>query len=633
MQLKRLAAAGLGMLQVMMLAVALYAGEHYGMDPGIRDFLRWVSLIIAAPVVLYAAQPFFRNAWGDLRRRQLGMDVPVGLAIGSALGASAWATVTGAGEVYFDSAVMFTFFLLTGRFLEMRARHRAGEAAEALVRLLPASATRIGGDDDATVPVSDLRAGDRVRVRPGETVPADAEVVEGTSAIDESLLTGESLPKARGPGDAVVGGTVNRESPLVLRVTRVGADTVLSAIQRLLDRAQSQKPRVAQLADRVAAWFVGGLLILAAGVGAAWYVEAGAAQAFTIVLAVLVVTCPCALSLATPAALTAATGSLTRIGFLVTRGHALETLARATRVVFDKTGTLTEGRVHLAETVPLGEISKERALAVAAALERASEHPLARAITDAAPRGPAASDVTSRPGYGVEGTIEGKRYRAGGPDFVAELSKKKVELPAADEAATWVVLGDETGPIARFRMEDRIRLEAARAVARLRDLGLEVELLSGDREGAARATASALGIETVRGGASPEGKLARLRELESQGEIVAMVGDGVNDAPVLAGAPVSIAMGEGTELAQASADVVLLSGRLTRLAEGIATARRARGVIAQNLTWAVLYNAVALPLAALGWVAPWMAAIGMSASSLAVVTNALRLTGARNEAG
>ncbi|MGD8309831.1 MAG: heavy metal translocating P-type ATPase metal-binding domain-containing protein, partial [Chromatiales bacterium] len=357
--LRRLAVAGLGAMQVMMIAVALYAGEYSGMEPEMRGFLRWVSLLIALPVVLYSAQTFFRSAWRDLRGARLGMDVPVALAIGAAFLASLWGTVTGGGEVYFDSACMFTFFLLASRFLEMGARHRAGQAAEELVRLLPATATRLTADGEEDVAVAELVPGDRVRVRPGETVPADGAVLEGASSVDESLLTGESLPRARESGDALVGGTLNVESPLVMRVEKVGEDTLVSAIIRLLDRAQTEKPRVARLADRVAGWFVGALLLLAAGVASYWWLHSPD-RAFSITLAVLVVTCPCALSLATPAALTAATGALTRSGVLTTRGHALETLARATHLLLDKTGTLTRGELRLTAVHPVRELDRRR---------------------------------------------------------------------------------------------------------------------------------------------------------------------------------------------------------------------------------------------------------------------------------
>lgn len=625
--LRRIAVAGLGMMQVMMLAVALYAGEYQGIDADLARFLRWVSLVIALPVLLYSARPFFQSAWRDLRLRRLGMDVPVSLAIGGAFAASVWHTVIDAGEVYFDSVTMFTFFLLTGRYLEMIARHRAGQAAEELVRLLPATATRIGEQGDEVVAVAELVPGDRVRIRPGETVPADGTVLEGVSSVDEALLTGESLPQARRAGDALIGGTVNAESPLVMRVDKVGADTVLSSIVRLLDRAQSEKPHVAQVADRVAAWFTLGLLLLAGAVAWYWW-QVDPARAFAITLSVLVVTCPCALSLATPVALTAATGALTRLGVLTTRSHALETLARVTHMVFDKTGTLTEGRLHLTQVVRLGALTRDRCQALAVALEQGSEHPLARAlVTAGAAGGLAASDQRAVPGEGVEGHIQGTTYRIGTREFALGLGGRAPELPDAlhDAAGTVVYLADPRGLLAGFVFEDTLRAGAAEAVAELRRLGIEVQLLSGDGARPVRQVADTLGITVAASRLKPADKLARLQALQSQGAIVAMIGDGVNDAPVLAAAQVSVAMGSGTQLAATAADMVLLSERLPHLAAAVKTARRTLGIIRQNHGWALLYNVLAVPLAAMGWVAPWMAAIGMSASSLLVVVNALRL--------
>ena len=626
--LRRLAVAGLGSMQVMMLAVGLYVGDYQGMEDWIREFLRWICLILTVPVVTYSAQSFYRAAWRDLRRRQLGMDVPVSLAILAAFAASVWHTWKGGGEVYYDSVTMFVFFLLTGRFLEMTARHRAAQISEALVRMLPATATRLNAaDEEEIVPIAELAPGDRVLVRPGETIPADGRLIEGASSVDESLVTGESLPLPRQLGEALIGGSVNVESPLVMRVEKVGADTVLSAISRLLDRAQSEKPRLALLADRVAGGFVAVLLAVAAVVLAAWWSLSDFDTAFRVTLSVLVVTCPCALSLATPTALVAATGALTRLGVLTTRGHALETLARATHVIFDKTGTLTFGRLQVATVETVGNLEARRGLALATALERGSEHPVGRALAEAAGDAtPAATDVHNTPGSGIEGWIEGRRYRIGRPGFVVELSGAAVaERDDFDSASTWVALGDETGLLAWFQLTDTLRPGAAAAVQALQTRGLTVELLSGDRPEAVAHIAREAGIAMATGGLSPQDKLDRLRELQGQGAVAAMVGDGVNDAPVLAAAQVSLAMGSGTQLAHATADMILLSEKLECLVSGVDMARRALTIMRQNFAWAIGYNLIALPLAAGGWLTPWMSAIGMSCSSLLVVVNALRL--------
>ncbi|MDY6978381.1 MAG: heavy metal translocating P-type ATPase [Pseudomonadota bacterium] len=624
--LRRLAIAGLGMMQVMMLAVALYAGEDQGMTPDMMHFLRWVSLVIATPVVVYAGWPFYSAAWRDLRQRQLGMDVPVALAVGGTYIASAIATVTHGGEVYFESATMFVFFLLLSRYLEMGARQRASAAVENLATLLPALATRLNAQGEETqVGVAELVPGDRVRIRPGETVPADGEVLSGTSSVDESLLTGESLPRTRQAGDSLIGGAVNVESPLEMRVTRVGQDTVLSGIQRLLDRAQIEKPRIARLAQRGTGHFVLLVLLLAAGAGLLWW-QIDPARAFWVAVAVLVVSCPCALSLATPVAMTASTGQLTRRGVITTRGHALETLARIDTLVFDKTGTLTEGQLSLEQVRPLGELSAQRALALAATLEQGSEHPLARAISAAADSPPAVEQLQATPGCGVSGVIDGITYRVGTLAFVSEFSgAKSGALPAATPGTSPVYLGSSEGVLALLELSDRLRPDARATVAGLQALGIEVRLFSGDDPAAVSRVGEQLGIAQARGALLPADKLAGLRELQQAGQTVAMVGDGVNDAPVLSQAHVSIAMASGVELARNSADMILQSNRLGHLLDAIKQSRATLRIVHQNIGWALGYNLVALPVAAAGLLTPWLAALGMSLSSLLVVLNALRL--------
>ncbi len=622
--LGRLALAGLGAMQVMMFAVGLYAGALQDMAPAHRDYLRMVSALVTMPIVAWAARPFFAAAARDLRNRRLGMDVPVALAIAIAFVASLVATALRSGEVYFDSVCMFVFLLSLGRFVEMRARHRAAAAIEGALRRPPAHATRL--DDDgasAIVAAAELVPGDRVLVKPGETVPADGRVVEGSGWVNEAMLTGEQWPRARRRGDLVLGGTQNGESPLVVAVERSGADGVLAGVQRLVDRAGSEKPPVARLADRVAQAFVPAVLLLAAAVAAVWW-RIDPSQAFWVTLSVLVVSCPCALSLATPAALTAATGGLLRRGLLVTRAHVLEGLHGATHVVFDKTGTLTQGSFRLRRSVPLPPHDLAGALALARALESRSEHPIARAFAaDAAT--PAVVDAAAVAGFGVEGVVGGRRYRIGNPDWVTELTGGGAPNPPSRDDDMWVLLGDTDGAVAWFALEDAPRPEAAAAVRALRQRGLAVQLLSGDPSAAVAQLARRLGIEVAVRGASPAEKLRHVQALQAAGAVVVMVGDGVNDAPVLGAAQVSVAMGGGTDLAVGGADCVLLREDLGVLADAIDLAHRTRRVLYQNLGWSLAYNAVALPLAALGWVAPYWAALGMSLSSLVVVLNAVRL--------
>lgn len=629
--LKRLAVAGLGAVQVMMLAVALYAGDYSGMDAGIENFMRWVSLLIATPVVFYSARSFFSSAWRDLKVRQLGMDVPVSLAIGLAYAASCWATVTRSGEVYFDSVTMFTFFLLAGRFLEMGARQKAGQAAEELVKLLPAMATRITDEGDETVVVTELAIGDKVRIKPGDSVPADGVIIEGRSSIDESLLTGESNPLAKTIAEKVIGGTVNIESPLVIEVKKVGEDTVLASIQRLLDRAQTEKPGIAKTADKVAGVFVAFLLVLVTMVYFWWW-QHEPDQAFWIALSLLVVTCPCALSLATPAAMTAATGTLTRLGVLTTRGHALETLAKVTHVVFDKTGTLTKGRLALESMEVFSDVQEQQSLNIAAALESGSEHPVAKVFLQKAlsPNTVVAEKIEAISGQGVTGLIDGIQYRLGCAAYVEGVAKTSQSqtlsnLKDKPQHATEIFLADEKQILAAFFLSDELREEAAESIQALKTLGKKIWLVSGDNETVVSYIAGQVGINNTRHSMKPEDKLEVIHELQNQGAVVAMIGDGVNDAPVLATAQVSIAMGGGTQLAQASADMVLLSEHLPHLVDAIKMAQRSVNVVHQNLGWALIYNLLALPLASMGYIAPWMAAIGMSASSLVVVLNALRL--------
>jgi Cu2+-exporting ATPase len=629
----RLFVAGFGMMQVMMYAVPVYLADG-DMTPDIEQLMRWASLILTVPVILYSAAPFFVSAWRDLKLHRVGMDVPVALGVGAAFAASVWATLIAAGEVYFDSVTMFVFFLLSGRYLEMMARQKAARSVETLARAIPAFATRlpswpVAGSDAAgeRVAVAELRAGDAVQIRPGETVPADGCVLDGESAADESLLTGESRPVPKRAGDALIGGSTNTASPLVMRVERVGEATRVAAIQRLMERAAAEKPRLVEMADRVAGRFIVALLLLAVATAMGWW-WIDASRALWIFVAVLVVSCPCALSLATPAALTVATGALAARGVLVTRGHAIEALARADRFIFDKTGTLTLGHMELVEVIPVcGETGF--ALSMAAALERGSEHPIARALiaggTDA---GVAATSVRATTGAGVEGLIDGRPWRLGRPEFVAAMHGLAVPLELESKVGagdTVIALGNAAGWQAFFRLSDSLRPEAAAMSAALSATGIKLSIFSGDAPAAAARVGAALGIADVRGGLSPEDKHAALKALQDAGETVAMVGDGVNDAPVLAQAQVSIAMGGGADLARANADVVLLGNDLLALPAGLALARRTVRIVKQNLVWAFAYNFLAIPLAMAGWVTPWMAGIGMSASSLLVVLNALRL--------
>ncbi|WDH24841.1 heavy metal translocating P-type ATPase [Pseudomonas chlororaphis] len=620
--LRQLGVAGLLWFQAMMATMATWPEFNIDLSPELHTILRWVALFLTTPIVFYSCAPFFKGALRDLRTRHLTMDVSVSLAIGAAYIAGIWTSITGVGELYFDAVGMFALFLLAGRYLERRARERTAAATAQLVNLLPASCLRLGADGQSErILLSELRLGDQVLVHPGAILPADGKILDGQSSIDESLLTGEYLPQPRNIGDAVTAGTLNVEGALTVEVLALGQDTRLSAIVRLLDRAQAEKPRLAEIADRAAQWFLLFSLIAAAAIGLLWW-QLDASRAFWIVLAMLVATCPCALSLATPTALTAATGTLHKLGLLLTRGHVLEGLNQIDTVIFDKTGTLTEGRLALRSILPVGDLDSQQCLGLAAALENRSEHPIARAFG----RAPlAAEEVLSMPGLGLEGLVGEQRLRIGQPAFVCELSACAV--PAMpDEAGQWLLLGDSQGPLAWLVLDDRLRSDAPALLAACKARGWNTLLLSGDSSPMVASVAAELGIDEARGGLRPDDKLQVLQQLHRQGRKVLMLGDGVNDVPVLAAADISVAMGSATDLAKTSADAVLLSNRLDALVQAFGLARRTRRIIIENLLWAGLYNGLMLPFAALGWITPVWAAIGMSISSLTVVLNALRLT-------
>ncbi len=631
--LRRIALAGMGMMQVMMPAIAIYIGEDSDMSDSMLHFLRWISLIITTPVVFYSSRVFFTSAWRDLKRHHFGMDVPVSLAIGSAYLASVWATLTNTGEVYFDSVVMFTFFLLLGRFFEMGVRHKAGQVADALVRLLPQTAIRLekdnqGNETQTVIAASELALNDRVIIKPGETIPADGIVVGGASSVNESLLTGENMPLQKQHGDTLIGGTLNIESPLTMKVMKLGDSTMLSAIIRLLDRAQSEKPNLAKFADKSAGWFVLILLIVALLVFIGWYFI-DPSRAFWVALSVLVITCPCALSLATPAALTATTGNLTQKGVLTTRGHALETLSKVTQVIFDKTGTLTHGKHQLIGIDVLNGMDEGSCKQLAAGLEVASEHPLAKVLSEMTTNPISFEKLSAESGKGVRGFYHDEEYRLGSFNYVQLLAGTRLPNHALDSKTnapvSTIYLAKQGKWLAVFYLQDEIRETSASAITALQSAGITVSLFSGDNEAAVKSVAESLGITHYQAKLLPENKLDAVQALQAKGDVVAMIGDGVNDAPVLAAANVSIAMGEGSQLAQASADMILLTEDLNQIPAAVSLSKRMQTIIHQNFSWAVLYNVIAVPIAAMGFVTPWMAAIGMSMSSLLVVLNALRL--------
>ncbi len=624
---KRLFVAGLSMMQVMMYAVPVYMADAGSIEADMEKLMRWASLILTLPAVLYSATPFFRGAWTDLKQRALGMDVPVALGIGAAFIGSTYATLVDHGDVYFDSVTMFIFLLLCSRYVELVARRRAAASLETMQHALPDSAWLLkdfpASRDATLVAAATLRAGDVILVKPGEPVPADSVVTDGETSVDLSLLTGESAPQRKSIGEQIVGGAVNVSAPVVLRVEKVAKDSTLSALIRLIERAGQGKPTIAQWADRVAAWFVGALLVLAAAVLAFWLWH-DAARAWPIAIAVLVVSCPCALSLATPSALAAATDRLLKQRVLVIQPHVLETLDRATHVIFDKTGTLTEGRPLLRQLTLLGRASENDALRIAAALEAGSAHPIAHAFTSAVKSELQAQAIEVVQGQGIEAVIDGQRYRIGSARFVAGLSgDAPVHEPAP--GVTVIYLGAEREWLARFALADGLKPDAKAIVDWFKARGRRVILLSGDALDIAQQVGATLGMDQAHGAMLPQQKMEFVQALQRDGAVVAMVGDGINDAAVLRAADVSFAMGSGAALAQSHADAVLLSASLSSLLDAAHAARACMRVIRQNLSWATVYNLIAIPTAAFGVLNPWMSGVGMSVSSALVVLNALRL--------
>ena len=633
----RLFVAAFCAMQVMMLATPSYVAGPGELAPDLRQLLNWGSWLLSLPVMVFSVGPFFQGAWRSLRARRIGMDVPVALGILVTFVASTGATFAPGSlfgsEVYFDSLTMFVSFLLAGRWLETRARHRVAQVLEAALGGLPETALRLDAQGQAhQVSVQRLAPGDRVRVPVGQAFPADGVVLVGHTRADESLLTGESAAVDKACGAAVVAGSLNLGAPVLVQTLQVGADTRLQAIVALMQDAMSQRPTLARAAERWAGPFLWAVLLLAAGAAAVWSVV-DPARAVWVAVSVLIVTCPCALSLAAPAALLSAASALARRGVLLQRLDALDAYTRVQRIYLDKTGTVTDdtlqwtGQTH--RLTPPAELGFTEAdlLAYGAALAGWSSHPLARALAAAGQANKATNPplqaMAELPGQGLQAQdTQGRCWRLGRASFVVGQAEAD---PAPDNALATTWLGCNGHLLARFEFDETLRPDAQATVSALQARGLQVVLLSGDSAARARRMGQRLGVDAVIGGATPERKLAEVAAAQASGLRVAMVGDGINDAPVLARADVSFAMGQGALVARAQADAVVVSSRLSDLVLMHRTARRTLRVIRQNLVWAALYNGACIPLALLGWLPPWAAGLGMASSSLLVILNALRL--------
>lgn len=627
----RLMVAGLCMMQVMMYAYPAYTAAPGDLSAELEQLLRWASWVLSLPVILFSCGPFFSNAWRDVLHRRISMDLPVALGMLITFGVSTAGTFDPTGifgaEVYFDSLTMFVFFLLAGRWLELRLRDKTAGALEALMNRLPDSVARVKADGSLErVPVRRLQAGDVICVLPGEAFPADGVLLQGNTSVDESLLTGESRPLSRGVGDAVISGSHNLFAVVRMRVDQVGEQTRFAQIVNLMESASTTKPPLARLADTIAKPFLVGVLIAASAACVYWW-QTDPEKALMVAVSVLVVTCPCALSLATPAAMLSAAGALAKRSVLVRRLDAFESLAAVDTVMFDKTGTLTRDAMVLGQTSVRPGESAAQVLGMASALAGHSLHPASRALwsaaqVDGAALGWRADNVVEHVGLGVSGLV----HLDGGLVELRLGSAAFCGLPDAVSATLKVHMSDDQGWLASFELQEDIRLDAAETVAALQRAGINVYLLSGDASDAAQRVADKVGISQVLGHCSPREKLDFLRDSQLKGHKVAVVGDGLNDGPVLAGAHASFAFGQAVPLAQAQADFLVSGSRLTHVVDALLLSRRTLAVVRQNLWWAAIYNAVCVPLAIFGWLPAWLAGLGMASSSLLVVLNALRLS-------
>ncbi len=617
--LKRLAISGIMSMQVMMLAFGLYFGEFSGIEQQYEGYLRWVSLLMTLPVMAYSALPFSRSAWRALKARELNMDVPVTLALYYTFIASTWATLFDTGEVYFESVCMFVFLLQLGKFFEFRARKQARDATSNLLKVMPVSATLWDGEQATSTSARKLKEGDQILVKAGETIPADGVIASGISSADESMLTGEYRPVAKQAGDAVLAGSVNHDGVLVVNVLHGLAESRLGQIIALQQQTLHQKPALLEKTDRIARFFVQRLLIIATLTFAAWYFWIDADRAFWVTLSVLVATCPCALSLATPTAVTCALAQLNRKGILVKNQQVLDVLPRLSQIFFDKTGTLTQGRFSLARLTNRSDLPDAQLLNLIANLEQRSEHPIARAFMPYFQHSIALDDMQLQVGGGISARWQNQLLRLGSAAFCQISHNEQQQL----QAQVYLCIDHQLA--AAVCLSDQLRPEVTTLVPQLQQIPLKVAILTGDSSAAAGEVAATLQISTLHQGCSPEQKVSHIRAAVDAGETVLMVGDGINDSPCFHAAHVSVALDSGTELSKNQADVVLLHNDLSQLQQLISGAKSAKNVVRQNLWWAALYNLIIIPLAVCGFVSPYVAVIGMSFSSLLVVSNSLRL--------
>jgi len=633
--IKRLGISGILMMQIMMIAVGLYFGAFADMAEHNKVYLRWVSFILTIPIIFYGALPFYTGAIKALKAKRLSMDVPVSIAILLAFSASAWATITQQGEVYFESVSMFTFLLLIGKFLEFRARSHAAQVSANLLKLMPMTATKIIADNnqiekkaegtEVLIAAKQLIIGDMVIIKPGEVVPADGIITTGSSQLNEAMLSGEQLPINKTINDTVFAGTINGDGNITVQVKQASNQSFLSQLIRLSEQSQTHKPKIAKLSDKIAQYFVAVILLTSIATAIYWQ-QHMPEEAFWITLSVLVATCPCALSLATPTGLTCATTRLNRAGIMIKGGHVMETIPQINCFAFDKTGTLTTGEFTINKVDLIDNnsaLNQEQVLAIAAVLEAHSEHPIAKPFSQYRDYTLKASQIKVHSGKGVSGTIEDIDYAVGKISWLQNIAQLDSEQTHTLSEASCVLMADNK-IIAAFYLADKVRDNAKEVLLSLSKQGKTL-LLSGDSQIACDKIAKTLPIGTALGGLSAQDKMQQIKNAQQQDFKVAMTGDGVNDSPVFGAAHVSIAMGCGADITKSGADVILLNNKLNSINTLIKVSERTRRIIFQNYLWAFGYNAIVLPLAVAGYITPYMAVIGMSASSILVITNSLRL--------
>jgi Cu2+-exporting ATPase len=632
----RLGVAGLCMMQVMMYATPVYLSDPADMAPDMVLLLRWASWVLSLPVLFFSCLPFFKTAWRDLTQKKISMDLPVAIGMLVTFGVSTIGTFEPQGafgsEVYFDSFTMFVFFLLTGRWLELRLRDQTAGALEAVMNRLPDVVHRRTSDGQFEMTtLRQLRVQDVIQVRAGEAFAADARIVKGETQVDEALLTGESKPLPRRIGQCVLAGSLNLTASVEVQVESLGKQTRFGQMVSLMESASVSKPSMALIADKVAKPFLWGVL-LAAGLAALWGWQQSPAHALMVAVSVLIVTCPCALSLATPAAMLATAGALAKSGVLLRRLQALQMLTKVDTLIFDKTGTLTEENFSVQRITTRQGVRPEQALTWAAGLAAHSLHPVSRSLLRAHVKGqdiqPLVTNLQEFAGQGVQATLHELDSKSGATRH-KELrlgSAAFCGLPSTQKDVLQTCLSDEDGWLATFEFSEALRSEAEPTLRALEKMGLRIRILSGDGQASVAQVAQRLGIQDAKGPCSPEEKLRQVKFEQSLGHCVAMVGDGLNDGPVLAGADVSFALGQALPLAQSKADFVFMASDLKPLVATFQISRKTMQIVKQNLIWAGVYNFACVPLAMLGYLPAWLAGLGMACSSLGVVLNAMRLS-------